>query len=187
MHPRMSTKEFELFLAFVRNSCNYVEFGTGGSTYVASQYVKESIISLDSSREWLDKVQSACGNNHVKPQMIHIDIGPVGDWGFPTDPNTKHLWPTYHEFIWNHDNSRNGDLYIIDGRFRVACFAQIVLNCNKSSLIMFHDFQSREHYHCVRSIAREIATSEDLSVFVPLQGVTDVAGNMLQQYKFVPA
>ncbi|GIQ73819.1 hypothetical protein BraRD5C2_22570 [Bradyrhizobium sp. RD5-C2] len=168
MLPRMSKEEADLFLSFVRNSRDYVEFGTGGSTVIASKHVKNSITSVDSSRGWLDQVDRACTSSRTKPHLTFIDIGPTGEWGFPIDPSTKPRWPDYHSTIWNTPGSANADLYLVDGRFRVACFAQIVLHCNPAAIIGMHDFSSRPAYHCVREIAREIATAGDMSFFVPL-------------------
>lgn len=187
MIPRMSAKEFDLFLAFIKNCENYVEFGAGGSTFVASQYVKRSILSLDSSTEWLDLVQKACAPNPTAPTTIYVNIGTIGQWGYPTDLNTKHLWPRYCENMWAHDDAKRGDLYMIDGRFRVASFASTILNCNKNAIIMFHDFSSRKEYHLIREIAREIATSEDMSAFVPRANVETIANNIFENYKFSAA
>ena len=47
MLPRMSVEEAALFLSFVQNSRDYVEFGTGGSTVLASKHVKNSILSVE--------------------------------------------------------------------------------------------------------------------------------------------
>ncbi|MBR0750744.1 hypothetical protein JQ604_00940 [Bradyrhizobium jicamae] len=164
----MSGEETDLFLSFVKNSSDYVEFGTGGSTVAASKYVKNSIRSIDSSQEWLDKVASACTSSQAKPELMFIDIGPIGDWGFPTDSSTRSRWSNYHSTIWDVPHSAEADLYLVDGRFRVACFAQIVLHCNPTAIIGIHDFSSRPDYHCVREIGREIATAGDLSFFLPL-------------------
>jgi hypothetical protein len=71
MQPRMSAKEIDLFVAFVKNSKNSVEFGTGGSTFVASHWVKNSIISLDSSRDWLDNVLRECEKNVTIPNRAY--------------------------------------------------------------------------------------------------------------------
>jgi hypothetical protein len=164
----MSAEEAALFLSFVRNSRDYVEFGTGGSTVLASKHVKNSILSVDSSRQWLDQVKSACASCQTKPELTFIDIGPTGDWGFPTDASTKARWPDYHSAVWKIPHSDSADLYLVDGRFRVACFAQIVLHCHPNAIIGFHDFSSRPNYHCVREIAQEIATAGDMSFFLPL-------------------
>src|ERR1700754_566932 len=116
--PRMSPEEVALFLSFVRNSRDYVEFGTGGSTVLASKHVKNSILSVDSSQQWLDQVSGACASSQTKPELTFIDIGPTGDWGFPTDASTKSRWPDYHSAIWKTPRSATADLYLVDGRFR---------------------------------------------------------------------
>jgi hypothetical protein len=183
MHPRMSEKERELFVAFVRNAKHYVEFGCGGSTFVASSLVKHSILSIDSSQEWLDIVTSACSDSGTELRTLHVDIGPVGEWGVPTDPNSKDKWPAYHEKVWEIKGSETADLYMIDGRFRLACLAQVVLHCSPNALICFHDFTSRSGYHPAHKIAREVATAEDLSIFLPLEGAQEPARELLKEYK----
>jgi len=184
--PRMSTEEAALFLAFVKNSRDYVEFGTGGSTVVASKHVKNSILSLDSSRQWLDQVRAACASSQTMPELIFVDIGPTGDWGFPIDASAKSRWPDYHSTIWEIPDSCAADLYLVDGRFRVACFAQIVLHCNPNAIIGIHDFSSRPNYHCVREIAREIATAGDLSFFRPLPK-KETARTILESFRMDPS
>lgn len=184
--PRMSSDEAALFLSFVRNSRIYVEFGTGGSTVVASKYVQSSILSVDSSREWLDQVRIACASHQTRPELVFIDIGPTGEWGFPADASTKSRWPDYHSAVWKMPHSAAADLYFVDGRFRVACFAQIVLHCNPNAIIGIHDFASRPRYHCVREIAREIATAGDISFFRPLPE-KKIAEAILQSFHADPS
>jgi hypothetical protein len=187
MLPRMSDKEYDLFFAFLRKSQKYLEFGVGGSTYVASQHVEQSIIAIDSSKEWLDRVRLECANFKLKPNLIYVDIGPTKDWGYPIDQSSRDNWPGYHESVWDLPESAEADLYMVDGRFRVACFAQAVIHCDSKALIGFHDFASREQYHCVREIAREIATTEDMSFFKPLTGSEEKANRILEEYRFNPA
>src|SRR5579875_421729 len=70
---------------------------------------------------------------------------------------------------------------------RLACFMQVLLNCRADSLIMIHDFSSRQQYHIVRNVAREIATAEDLSVFAPILGRSHRdARAILKQHRFTP-
>lgn len=186
MLPRMSDEEAALFLSFVRNSRSYVEFGAGGSTVVASKHVQSSILSVDSSRDWLDQVRTACASSRTRPELIFVDIGPTAEWGFPTDSSMKPRWPDYHSAIWKMPHSAAADLYFVDGRFRVACFAQIVLHCNPNAIIGIHDFTSRPKYHCVREIAREIATAGDMSFFRPLPE-KKVAESILQSFHEEPS
>jgi hypothetical protein len=182
----MSAEEAALFLSFIRNSRNYVEFGAGGSTVVASRHVKNSILSVDSSQEWLDRVRTACAESETRPELAFVNIGPTGDWGFPTDASTKSRWPNYHSAIWKMPRSASADLYLIDGRFRVACFAQTVLHCGPNAIIGIHDFSSRPNYHCIREIADEIATAGDMSFFRPLPN-KDAAKAILRSFDAEPS
>jgi hypothetical protein len=185
MQPRMSEKEVELFLDFVKCASVYVEFGAGGSTVAASKHVKSRVVSLDSSVEWLDKVRKTCSdNNYNIPELHFIDLGPTGNWGFPTQKDCQDKWPAYHESIWSIDGAGDADLYMVDGRFRVACFAQTVLHCRSDAVICFHDFKSRPHYHAVMEIARQIVTVEDISFFVPMPGKRDLTKSILDTHRF---
>lgn len=186
MTPRMSAAELVLFTAFVSMSRKYLEFGTGGSTFVASSYPKDWLISIDSSTAWLGKVAKACQPNPSKPELIFTDIGPTKSWGYPADPATIDKWPSYHSDIWSDPRSPDADLYFIDGRFRVACFAQAVLHARPGTLIGFHDFTSRRRYHVVRQIAREIAVAEDISFFITEPGADATARQILEKFRLTP-
>jgi hypothetical protein len=131
MMARMSRAELALFTAFLRRSRRYVEFGTGGSTCTASNCVAELIISVDSSREWLNKVYAHCDG--IKPRLVHIDIGETIQWGFPKDDSTRESWPRYHSAVWDDPDSKTADLYLIDGRFRVACLAGVAAQSTAGS------------------------------------------------------
>lgn len=186
MRPVMSEKEFALFSSFIGKSERYLEFGCGGSTYVASSHVKSWIISIDSGAEWLDKVRDACKGNQADLELVLADIGTTGNWGFPTDPATKDRWPKYHTDVWSNPKSKDADLYFVDGRFRVACFAQVVLHCRPDAIIGIHDFKMRPQYHAVYGIAREIASAENISFFQPMHAKMDVAHSIIEEYKYIP-
>jgi hypothetical protein len=163
----MSDDERKLFESVARCAETYVEFGAGGSTCVAASLVRTSITSVDSSPEWLGQVAAVCAARPawVQPALIHVDIGRTGAWGTPNDPDTRDRWPSYHESLWTRRGAESADLYMVDGRFRVACAMQILLRCKPDALIVMHDFTSRRGYHVVREVAREIAVAEDLSIF----------------------
>jgi hypothetical protein len=165
----MTPDETMLFTAFLKHSDRYLEFGSGGSTCAASVTVRSAVTSVDSSREWLDKVGGACAalDGALAPELIHVDIGPLGEWGRPADPATRDRWPRYHTDIWSHPGAAEADLYMVDGRFRVACFMQILLRCRRDSVILMHDFLARDAYGIVRDVARQVAGVGDLAVFVP--------------------
>jgi hypothetical protein len=103
----MTEEEAALFVAFIRKCRFYVEFGAGGSTVVASGHA-DTILSVDSSKEWLDRIDQSCANSKTEPKLMLIDIGPTGEWGFPNDPSTKDRWPKYHSEVWKTTNSAEG-------------------------------------------------------------------------------
>jgi hypothetical protein len=77
---------------------------------------------------------------------------------------------------------------MIDGRFRVACFMQVLLHGRESSLIMFHDYRFREWYHAVAEVGQEIAVVESLSLFKRRRGVDDGrVREILAAYELNPA
>lgn len=167
MLPAMTAAEITLFTSFLSCSKAYVEFGAGGSSVLASQLVQQSIISIDSSREWLEKIAIACasGGKRVVPQPMFVDIGPIRDLGYPQGQEHRHLWSDYHTTVWCNSLLSNADLYLVDGRFRVACFLQTIMRCSVQAIILIHDFANRPEYHIVREFATELARAENLSAF----------------------
>jgi hypothetical protein len=167
LKPRMTERELELFRSFVRHARNYVEFGAGGSTCVAAPLVSKSIISVDSSEEWLQKVAEICAAEPawIQPTLLFVDIGPLGAWGAPADSSARDRWPSYHEKVWDIPGAPEADLYMVDGRFRIACFMQSLLHARAGSLITMHDFTLRPDYAVVAEVADQIASVDTLAVF----------------------
>ena len=178
MHPRMSDAELALFRCFLRPAETYVEFGTGGSTVLAAQQVRRWAISVDSSVEWLEKVRMACevASPRIVPTLLPVDIGPLGDWGALTDKTTRDRWPAYHEDVWGTPGSTEAGLYMVDGRFRVACFMQVLLHCRPGAVVLIHDFAERPQYQVVHEVTREVARAEQLSAFVVEPGLDRAQG-----------
>jgi hypothetical protein len=189
MNVHMSPAELGLFRSFLSCAENYLEFGSGGSTCLAASLGKKAIISVDSSDEWLARVAVECASfpDSPAPRLVKVDIGPVGDWGKPTDPGTRDRWPSYYSDVWAEPGSADCDLYLVDGRFRVASFMSVVLRCRPSAIIVVHDFASRSGYHVVKEVCREVARAEDLSVFqIPPVVDNERARNILEHYAYNP-
>lgn len=185
MQTVMSPAEATLLEAFLRESRRFLEFGAGGSTCLASRLVSEKVVSVDSSSVWLDRVRA-----NADQQRLHlhfVDLGPTGDWGRPTSEDHKDRWHLYSTTVW-HDvaDAVSCDLILVDGRFRVACFAETIARVRPGAIILFHDFADRSDYHVVKALAPIIATTENLSVFVKDQRA-DVARavSMAEDYRLV--
>ncbi len=187
MKIAMDGQELTLFKSFVDLSKRYLEFGSGGSTWLACQTRKEWVISIDSSSEWLANVGDATRDAHTRPQLLHVDIGKLREWGYPIEKEKESSWPNYHEGVWQRPESKTADLYFVDGRFRVACFVQCLLHGSPGAFIAIHDFENRPHYHSVRTVAREIARANNMSVFQrPVEIDLDAAQRLLAKYRMEP-
>ena len=97
--------------------------------------------------------------------MVHVDIGPIGDLGYPIDDGFKARWPDYASHVWAVPKAWMSDLCLIDGRFRVATFISTLLRCSPLTIIMIYDFPERAQYHVIRQFADEIAVVDSLAVF----------------------
>ncbi|MGE4248117.1 MAG: hypothetical protein AB7F09_01925 [Parvibaculaceae bacterium] len=168
MHITMAPDEWTTFAGFVRCAGRYVEFGAGASTVLAAASVRDWAAAFDSSQGWLDRVAEACRARQTRltPTLSHVDIGETGEWGFPKDATSRDRWPLYHSSMWDDGRLAEADLYLVDGRFRLACFAQALLHCGDHAFVAFHDYASRPYYHAAAVIAREVARVDDLSIFM---------------------
>lgn len=163
----MAPAEWRMFEAFLGCARNYVEWGSGASTVLAADLVKVTVTSFDSSQAWLDRVAADCRSRGTRltPRLALLDIGETGAWGFPVGEAARARWPDYHGGPWTDPHCAAGDFYLVDGRFRVACFIQALLHAGNDAFIAFHDYASRPHYHAADELADEVARLDDLSIF----------------------
>jgi hypothetical protein len=167
MKVHMKPEEQALFVRLLERASSYTEFGSGGSTVLASSLVSGQIATTDSSQEWLDKVARECADakEQNRLHLVFADIGPTREWGQPVDDSTSHRWPLYALSVWRVKSAANADLFLVDGRFRVACFLEILLRCRKEAKIAIHDYPERRGYHVVEKFADCIETAGSLHVF----------------------
>lgn len=188
MKPVLSEAELVLFTSFLGHADSYLEFGAGGSTCLAASRVRRSVVSVDSSRDWMQRVAAACAARQgLTPELLVVDIGPLGQWGWPADNSARSRWPDYHEAVWQAPERAEADVFMVDGRFRVACVMQILLRCRPNAVICVHDFSERPDYHPIRDVAHELASADTLSVFQRRAGQDEGRIRaMLEQHRFQP-
>jgi hypothetical protein len=171
MNLAMLNNEIALFQTFLNRSRSYFEFGSGGSTVMAASLVRGPVSTVDSSQEWLDKVRAEIPASPHSRRLIYADIGPTGDWGAPNDKSNLDGFLNYHDRVWANVEEPS-ELYLVDGRFRVACFCQIMTRMPSDIVVGVHDYRSRKNYHVVEAFARPIAEASDLTFFVRKNGVS---------------
>lgn len=168
MLPHLEAKGLDrLRLSFSKCS-NYLEYGSGGSTLMACEHALDSIISVDSDKFWIDKVESKINKSDKFISINYCDIGPVKDWGIPADHSGfKNYW-RYAVTPWKIaiDNHVQPDLVFIDGRFRVACFIYSWITASEGTIILFDDYSVRPEYHVIERFCIPVSTHGRLAEFL---------------------
>lgn len=135
-----------LFKKYIQSCKVYGEYGCGLSTDYVLKNTNCSIVSIDSSNEWVMLVKNR--SNYSKRLDLHyIDVGGVGDWGRPIDFKKRENFKDYTDQLW--EQNLKPDLVLIDGRFRVACFLTCLLKAPMGTVIIFDDYTNRPEYHIV--------------------------------------
>ena len=138
----------KLFKELIKSSKVYGEYGCGLSTIWAAKETNSLVCSVDTSKEWIDKVNNDLSLDQQKRVIIHhIDVGECHNWGFPKSYKYRHNFIKYIESIWI--RKPTPDLILIDGRFRVSCFLMSLLSASEGAHIIFDDYVNRHHYHVV--------------------------------------
>ena len=146
LHERYAARDVRVIL----------EYGSGGSTVMASRLPGKTIYSVESDREWAMSLQLEIDAADLpSPALVyHVDIGPVGEWGRPTDSRAHKRFHRYPSQIWDEPFFRHPDLVLVDGRFRPACLATVCLRARRPVTVLFDDYEARPDYRVVEALVR---------------------------------
>ncbi|MDO8281187.1 MAG: hypothetical protein Q7U10_00965 [Thermodesulfovibrionia bacterium] len=187
----MTKDELKMIHSYIDLSHNYLEFGSGESTiYASTAPMIKSIDSVESSEGYISeylKPNTAITNALSTGKLLFhiIDIGETIAWGYPKNELKKHLWPNYSLSVFT--KKSNHDLALVDGRFRVACTLNCILNTPENCTIIIHDFWSRPEYHIVLKYLELKDKVETLGVFSKKQD-TDLIKlqSLIKKYQYLP-
>lgn len=166
----MHEREKQLFKKYIVESKNYLEFGLGGSTIFTLLHSNANIVSVDTNKKWIRFME---GYRLIKRSLgdrlvIHyVDIGPTKNWGYPVDEEKAENFYKFSSSVFQLRQINDVDTILVDGRFRVACVLQSVLQCgeNKGLKILIHDYSFREEYHVVEKYLDLVEKVQSLYVF----------------------
>ncbi|MGL4034756.1 O-linked N-acetylglucosamine transferase family protein [Kosakonia cowanii] len=186
--PRMSPEERDMFEKYLKEAKSYYEFGSGGSTKLATRHGVE-VFGVESDKFWVETLHKEAG---PLCKVDYVDIGPTKEWGYPVDETNNDKFPDYSEAIMRYEN--RFDVILIDGRFRVACTLNAIRHTLKhqsskqKTLIIIHDFWNRPNYHVVLRFLDVVDSAESLGVFkikkkIDLKHLVE----KLEEYKYVTA
>lgn len=115
-----------------------------------------------------------------------IDIGETTAWGHPKNEIKKHLWPNYCLSVFS--KKSNHDLVLVDGRFRVACTINCILNTRENCTIMIHDLWNRPEYHIVLRYLETIERVDRFGVFCKRIDISSKKlQSLIKKYQYLPA
>lgn len=167
----MTPAEIACYSRYLVNARSLLEYGVGGSTVLAASLGVGSIYSVESDAAWIRQVarqpEVAAFIEQGRAKLTHVDIGPTGKWGYPTDRSRRADWAAYACKPW-----RDGiapDLVLVDGRFRVSCAIQSLLHGKPDILIAVHDFWRgrRRSYRILLTVLSIVETAGHLVVLRP--------------------
>ncbi len=160
--------EQELLKRYLYTAKNYLEFGSGGSTFLSVNFPNLNIYSVESDQNWIKYLSSwkiiKNAIDEKRLYFIHIDIGTTGEWGFPVDLSQKNKFYRYSSDVFE-QNAVKFDTVFVDGRFRVACVLKTIMQCSDDVVILIHDYPDRDYYHVIENYLDIVDKIDNLYVF----------------------
>ena len=155
--PMMSNKDLKAFSYFMKPENIYFEFGSGGSTNLAS-YFKLKTYSVESDIKWHERLKSS----GIIANYITVDLKNTA-FGYPGNNTNINDWKKY---IQAYKKEFNADVILIDGRFRVACALDIFSKIKNNTMVLVHDYENRNHYHIIEKFYIKIKSWDVLALFI---------------------
>lgn len=191
-NPHMHADQIQYLQDKLEQSKCFLEYGAGGSTRLAARMGVGQIFSVESDVEYSKKVTRAAlaDRPDLSLTMKTPDIGVTGPWGRPVNNDKFRNWPRYSLDIWD-DIRKSGhspDLVLVDGRFRVACFAASMIFCEENAEILFDDFVGRQRkYGIAAALCPPTRIIEKMAVFhVPANRSFPELSAVLARYSCIP-
>lgn len=175
--PKMTSKEIKAFSYFMKAENVYFEFGSGGSTNIASYY-KVKTFSVESDTKWHQKLKI----NKIHANYITVDLK-ANYYGHPGKQTNIDNWKKY---IQSYKKEYNADIILIDGRFRVACGLDIFNKIRNDTIILIHDYINRKNYHILENYYIKLEIWDTLVSFIKRPDVSFIPPEIYNKYIKVP-
>lgn len=171
--PIMTLKELKAFCYFMKKGNIYFEFGSGGSTNLASYYQIKTY-SVESDVRWHKKLKES----NITANYITIDLK-SHYYGYPGKQTTINDWKKY---IQAYKREYNANIILIDGRFRVACGLDIFNKINNDTIILIHDYTNRKYYHILENYYQKIDSWDTLTAFIKRINIKKIPKKIYNKY-----
>lgn len=190
----MTNCELNLLQSAMNNSKNYLEFGSGNSTYMAvTTNTIEKITVVESDAVFwgthiltMPVIKEAVNQMRLHPHLV--DIGDTAKWGYPINGDKRDNWPLYHSCAFQSNDFY--DTILVDGRFRISCIlhACIYSTQYQYTKILIHDFFNRPIYHVVLPFLTLEQRTDTLGLFSIKrnEALMHLAEEYISIYEYLP-
>lgn len=128
-----------------------LEYGSGGSTVMASEMPGKQVFSVESDQDWAQMMRGFLAQNPpaetTEVDVIWSDIGPTKEWGFPRNNSGWKRYASYPLEVWDLPEFRQPDVVLVDGRFRTGCAMAVALRTTRPVKVLVDDYKRRRQYH----------------------------------------
>ena len=142
MIPWMHPKEIEFVTSQLKISDTMLEWGSGGSTLLFSNYVSK-YYSIEHVEDWYKKVMDKL----IEYPLLDISYKHIAPNHPKTKPTRYKEFKTYIEYPST--LGQKFDKVFIDGRARAQCAEFIIPYLNEDSIVFMHDYFKRPQYHSI--------------------------------------
>jgi hypothetical protein len=195
--PHLESESSKWFEKKLRSSQKYLEYGSGGSTYLAAKF-NISFITIESDKRFLKalicKIRKDGFFNANKQFYILRKTGFIERWAYPL--RGLHLTKKQIENFKKYSNPPRElsssyslpDFVLIDGRFRVACFLKLLklLNKSKNWTIAIDDYANRPEYHVVERYAPLDFCIGKMGIFSKTHIFDSDIDRLINYYELIP-
>ncbi|MFZ5963000.1 hypothetical protein ACOXXX_08620 [Thalassococcus sp. BH17M4-6] len=130
-----------------------LEYGTGGSTVLASEMPGKTVFAVESDKDWAQMMRAWLAAHPpvdgTEVDVIWSDVGETGEWGRPVNDREWRRYPRYPLQVWGLPEFRHPDVVLVDGRFREGCALAACFLAERPMTLLFDDYANRQHYHHV--------------------------------------
>ncbi|MFX0541055.1 hypothetical protein ACEWPM_004890 [Roseovarius sp. S4756] len=130
-----------------------LEYGSGGSTVLASELPGKRVFSVESDKAWAGMMQGWLAQNPpvagTGVDVIWFDVGPTGEWGRPVDDTGWRHYPEYPLSVWQRGDFVQPDVVLVDGRFRLGCAMATAFCTARPVTMLVDDYKRRTGYHAI--------------------------------------
>ncbi len=162
IEPMLPPAEKALYYKYLDKATNYLEYGSGGSTYnaVLRNNIKK-IVSVESDKSWYNKMNSMINNSKLIYKYIELNAK-SNNYGNP-DNVSFDVMKKYPSVIEEYKDIKF-DLILIDGRFRVACALICFKYIDNNCFVIVDDMIGRDYYNEIYNYYDKVETAGKMVV-----------------------